>query len=220
MTEMQAGGTSVAFTEQMKGHFLLGERDPRSAAEDARVRGSRMSFELTLTAPDIDAFILDDAHRGTAVGHLDCDALGGRLPVERGWFDLLVDAERPGDRMMVYRLHLVATSGAPLTFVGRKDVHDDPGFDLWDDTTTLHVQLLEGHRPPAEDPHEDPLLPADDEAVLGAGVLRILPLDFARQLTTFATSGPEGPAAIARFGALFLGRLWDTYAPIAREGAL
>lgn len=34
----------------------------------------------------------------------------------------------------------------------------------------------------------------------------------ARQLTTFATTGPDGPAALARFGRFFLGELWDVYA--------
>ncbi|WP_438853530.1 GMC oxidoreductase [Agromyces sp. M3QZ16-3] len=211
--------TSVAFTEQMKGFFVLGEGDPRSAAEDARVRDERMMFELTITAPDIDAFVEGEAHEGVATGYLESDALGGRQEVERGWFNLFVATGSADDRLMKYRLWLTTDAGSPVTFVGVKDVHDDPGFDLWEDTTTLFVQVLDGHVPPPADVSETGLLDPSDPAVLGAGVLRIHPVDFAEQLTTFATTGPEGASAIARFGALFLGRLWSTYRRMAKEGA-
>ena len=76
--------------------------------------------------------------------------------------------------------------------LGFKDVHDDPGFDLWDDTTTLYVQLLTGHVPPPETGELGELHPVGDAGVAGAGVLRIKPLDFAKQMTTFRTTGPGG----------------------------
>lgn len=209
--------TSVAFTEQMKGFFLLGAGDPRSAAEDARVRDERMMFELTITARDIDAFVEGDAHQAEASGYVESDALGGRQQVERGWFNLFVASGRDDERLMKYRLWLTTDAGSPVTFVGFKEIHDDPGFDLWDDTTTLYVQVLDGHVPPPADAAATGLLDAGDPSVLGAGVLRIKPLDFAEQLTTFATTGPDGAQAIARFGSLFLGRLWSTYGRLARE---
>ena len=209
--------TSVAFTEQMTGFFLLGAGDPRSAYEDARVRDERMMFELTITAPDIDEFVSGDEHEGTAAGYLDSDALGGRLPVERGWFNLFVQSGDLDERIMKYRLWLTTEGGSPVTFVGFKDVRDDPGFDLWDDTTTLFVQVLDGHVPPGADVAATGLLDPADPSVLGAGVLRIRPLDFAEQMTTFTTTGPGGAQAIARFGGLFLGRLWSTYGRLARQ---
>ncbi|WP_460571924.1 GMC oxidoreductase [Humibacter soli] len=212
------GSTSVAFTEEMKGHFTLGDGDPRSAAATARLRHEDMMFHLTITATDIDAFTADPVHPGTAVGYLDADLLGGRLVVERGWFNLFVHPTGDSGRRMLYRLHVTGEGGNPMTFVGYKDVHDDPGFDVWGDTTTLYVQVLSGHLDP-DIPQETAdltgLLAASDNRVLGAGVLHIEPLDFARQLTTFTTSGPLGFAAIERFGGLFLGELWSTYAGIA-----
>lgn len=211
--------TSVAFTEQMKGFFVLGEGDPRSAYEDARVRDERMMFELTITAPDIDAFVEGDAHEGTATGYVESDALGGRQVVDRGWFNLFVDAQRSDERLMKYRLWLTTDAGSPVTFVGYKEIRDDPGFDLWTDTTTLYVQVLDGHVPPPADARATGLLAVGDPTVLGAGVLRIPPLDFAEQLTTFTTTGPGGAQAIARFGGLFLGKLWNTYGRLAREVA-
>ncbi len=211
-----AVATSVAFTEQMKGFFVLGQGEPRSAAQDARVRDERMMFELTITAPDIDEFVSGDAHEGTASGYLESDALGGRLEVERGWFNLFVLAGHEEDRLMKYRLWLTTEGGSPVTFVGYKEVRDDPGFDLWEDTTTLFVQVLDGHVPPGTDVAATGLLDPDDPSVLGAGVLRIKPLDFAEQMTTFTTTGPGGAQAVARFGGLFLGKLWSTYGRLAR----
>ncbi len=208
-------GTTVAFTEQMKGHFTLGVGEPDKANDVARLRHERMMFELTITTEDIDDFTASPNHPGTVSGYLDADLLGGRCEVEQGWFNLFVTQDPPSinRKLMLYRLHVSSPGGKPMTFVGHKDVHDDPGFDVWADTTTLKVQMLAGHE--AQLPGSGLLAPADPR-VLGAGVLYIHPLDFARQLTTFRTNGPDGPQAMARFGNLFLGSLWDTYSGIAR----
>jgi cholesterol oxidase len=207
--------TTVRFTEQMKGFVKLDAGDPRDAYEDARLLDEKFMFELTIETDDIDAFVSDPAHPGTASGYVEADILGGRVPVERGWFNLFVQPGNTAERRMIYRLWLTPDSGAPFTLLGFKDVHDDPGFDLWEDTTTLYVQLLSGHVPPPESGELGMLLPADDPQVAGAGVLRIKPLDFAQQLTTFRTTGPNGGEAVGAFGRLFLGQLWNTYARLA-----
>jgi hypothetical protein len=51
--------------------------------------------------------------------------------------------------------------------------------------------------------------------VLAAGIIHIHMLDFLHQLTTFRVEGPTltgRVAALARFGKLFMGKLWDVYA--------
>jgi hypothetical protein len=51
--------------------------------------------------------------------------------------------------------------------------------------------------------------------VLAAGVIQLPLTNFLKQLTTFHVEGPTEPdrwAALARFGELFLGKLWDVYA--------
>lgn len=212
--------TSVRFTEQMKGFVTRESADPRTGAEIARERDERFMFELTVTAPDIDVFAADPTHAGTAAGFVDADVLGGRATVEQGWVNLFTGTGDGGeDRRMLYRLWLTSADGEPVTVVGVKEVHDDPGFDIWEDTTTLFVQLIEGHVAPGDAGVESGHLAAGDPRVRGAGVLRILPLDFARQLTTFRTTGPGGAGAIARFGALFFGEVWGAYAALAKEDA-
>ena len=77
---------------------------------------------------------------------------------------------------------------------------------MWGDTTTLYTGLLRGHVVAVEDP---------DAEIVASGILRISPLGFLRQLTTFRAGGRRSPiaqvAAIARFDALFLGHLWEVY---------
>ncbi|MDH6484158.1 GMC oxidoreductase [Streptomyces sp. SAI-127] len=194
--------TSLSFTEEMKGHVALDVDDPEEGRALGRSLGQRLNFRLTITAADVDRFVAEPAHAADAAGHVDCDILGGRLEVEHGWFNLFTQDGDAGRRRMLYRLHLRTQEGTPLTLTGHKDVHDDPGADVWPDTSTLYVRLLAGHTHP------------DDDAtapVIGAGIVIIRIGDFLQQLTTFRTTGPHPARAMELFGKLFLGELWAVY---------
>ena len=59
--------------------------------------------------------------------------------------------------------------------------------------------------------------------MIGAGILRLGPLDLLRTLPTMRPTPPagamRGAASLARFGEFFVGQLWDSYVvhrPIAR----
>ncbi len=130
---------------------------------------------------------------------MQSDALGGRLPVEHGVFNLFVDTE-PGVKHMLYRLFFRDGAGHPLTMTGYKLVQDDAGFDVWRDTTTLFTRVLRGHVEASGD---------ESAELVASGVLRIRMRDFAKQLTTFR-AGPSvvsGLGALVRFGWIFLGQL-------------
>ena len=223
------GPTSVSFTEQMHGWFSAGVADPATGRSLGRDRSRRMMFELTITAPDIDEFVRDPLHPAAAEGYVLADQFGGRLPVERGWFNLFVQddgkdgagkADGAAGRKMLYRLWLRDPGGTPLTFVGHKDIRNDPGLDVWGDTTTLYVTVLRGHVAPS-DPGTSGTPSSgyeDKNPVAGAGMLYIRPWDFARQLTTFRAAGPAPASALAAFGKLFLGELWQVYGRPANRG--
>ena len=196
------GATSMSFTEEMKGFVSLDVDDPVEGAELGRQLGQRLMFHLTITVDDVERFVADREHEGVAAGWVDSDVLGGRLPVTRGWFNLFTRDDDPSRRRMLYRLHFADGAGSPLTLVGVKDVHDDRGLDVWRDTSTLFVRVLSGHVPPGDESRS---------RVVGAGVIKILPADFAQQLTTFRTDGPQPLEAMASFGRLFLGQLWEVY---------
>jgi cholesterol oxidase len=196
---------SLSFTEEMKGFVALGETDHEHGFARGRQSGTALMFRLTITADDLDAFIADRDHLASTEGFVRCEALGGDRPVERGLFNLFVadEADRRRKRML-YRLHFADDSGRPLTLSGFKLIEDDPGLDVWRDTTTLYTRILAGHVAPGED---------EEAEVVAAGIIHIRALDFAKQLTTFRTDPPGRVDAIARFGALFAGDLWETYGP-------
>lgn len=198
-------GTSLSFTEEMKGYVGLGEIDFARGAERGRSDGTALMFRLTITMEDVEGFVADPDHPGAATGWVQCDAVGGRREVERGWFNLFVDTDVPDTTRMLYRLWFDDAVGNPLTLTGFKVVHDDPGLDTWADTSTLYVHLVQGHVEPTGDA---------DATVVASGVITIHLVDFLQQLTTFrargGTVGDRG-AAMAAFGRLFLGELWDTY---------
>lgn len=210
-TTHRAAGVALRFTETMTGHVALGETDPERGRVLGRAEGSTLTFRLTIGTEDVARFVADPAHPATATGWVEAEALGGRFPVERGEFHLFVE-EGAGLRTMRYRLWFTDAAGHALTLRGHKRVLDDPGADVWADTTTLYAQLLLGHVPATPG---DPTGRGEDATVTGAGILRIEPVAFARQMTTFRTSGGSWAgqaAALAAFGRLFLGSLWSTYA--------
>ena len=146
-----APASTVSFTEDMKGFMALDVDDPEQGAALGRQLGHHLMFHLTITTDDVDRFVSDPAHEGTATGYVESDLLGGRRPVERGWFNLFTRDEDPARRRMLYRLHFSDGGGNALTLLGHKDVHDDPGVDVWRDTSTLFVRVLAGHVPPGGD---------------------------------------------------------------------
>ncbi len=92
--------------------------------------------------------------------------------------------------------------GKEYYLAGYKDVHDDPGFDLWSDTTTLYTRLYEGKDKTG--------------VVAGAGILKLGVSDLLSLLksmqVTGADSGLDKMQAVGKFGRFFMGQLWDTYA--------
>ncbi|MEW6153104.1 MAG: GMC family oxidoreductase [Actinomycetota bacterium] len=205
--------TSLEFTEEMKGHVTFGETDFEKGAKQGRKDRNFFMFRLTIVLDDVNAFLADPDRQARAGGWVSCEALGGRRPVDRGTFNLFVDTEDPDLKKMLYRLWFTDGSGHPLTMTGFKLVKDDPGFDLWSDTTTLYVRLLAGHVEPDGDGAAE---------VVASGIITIYLKDFARQLTTFRTRGgslSDRATALARFGKLFLGDLWDVYGGRASDSA-
>ena len=197
---------SVRFTEEMKGYVTFGESDYERGAREGLKSGTRLMFHLTIEVVDLDRFAADPRREATAEGWVGCDALGGRLPVEMGVFNLFVDDENPATKRMLYRLFFWDGAGHPITLTGHKVIRNDPSADVWPDTTTLYTRLLQGHVNAADE---------RSAQVVASGIVWISPLDFFKQLTTFRADGPSltsRVAALGRFGALFAGQLWQVYA--------
>jgi hypothetical protein len=200
------GSTSVRFTEEMKGHVSFAENCFERGAREGRTSDTRLMVHLTIEENDFERLAADAGRAAEARGWVGCDALGGRLPVERSIFNLLVEDEDAEIKHMLYRLYFRDGVGHPVTLAGFKTLTNRRGLHVWRDTTTLYTRLLRGHVEAGEDSGAE---------VVASGILRIHPLGFLRQLATFRAGGRRSPAAraaaIVRFDALFLGHLWDVY---------
>ena len=197
--------TSVRFTEEMLGHVTFGESDFARGAQTGRDGSEFLKFHLTIEVADMDRFSTDPMRQAGAVGYLQCDGLGGRLPVEKGVFNLFVDSG-PGVKRMLYRLWFRDGVGHPLTMTGYKLVENDAGFDLWKDTTTLFTKVLKGHVDESGDASAE---------LVASGILRIRVQDFAKQMTTFRAGGSGGVGAklggLIKFGVIFVNQLAEVY---------
>jgi len=196
--------TRVHFTEEMKGYVTLEETDYDSGFRRGKEVGNFLMFHLTITVDNVERFLADPQHEASTVGYVRCPALGEDMPVDKGVFNLFVDHEGRLDKRMIYRLYLNHEKEGPLTLSGFKVIQDDPGYDIWSDTTTLFTHLLRGHVGPEEDASE----------VLASGIIHIYHRDFLKQLTTIRVQGPtlaEGNKARLQFGQAFFGPLWDVY---------
>ena len=198
--------SAVRFTEEMKGHVSFGETDYERGAREGRENHTRLMVHLTIEVDDLDRLAADAGRAEEATGWVECDALGGRLPVERGVFNLLVEEEDPEIKHMLYRLFFRDGVGHPVTLAGFKTLTNRRGIRVWSDTSTLYTRLSRGHVVAGEDP---------DAELVASGILRIRLLGFLRQLATFRAGGRRSlvaqVAAIVRFDALFLGHLWEVY---------
>lgn len=200
----------LEFTEEMKGWFAFGEPDYQQGKHRGRDLGWSVMFHLTIATDDTYRFLADRDHLADAQGWVKCDALGGKLALVRGTFNLFVDkGELDGAplRHMLYRLWFMDGVGNPLTLTGFKHIRHDDVTEVWPSTSTLYIRILQGHVEAEGD---------DAASLVGAGIIHILPLDFARQCTTFHVRGPGligRVKAFVAFGQLFAGELWKVFRP-------
>jgi predicted acylesterase/phospholipase RssA len=197
--------TRLQFTEEMKGYITVGETDYEAGWQQGKQENNFVLLHLDMFIAGVNRFATRPEHEAQAEGWIQYAPFGGKLPVERGVFNLFVHRDDPNHKEMLYRLFFRDSEGNPYTLSGWKNIVDDPGFDLWADTTTLYTRIYRGQVEAS----------AEVEAELyGSGILKIYLMDFLKQLTTFRVEGPtvhDQIAALNRFGRLFLGKLWDVY---------
>ena len=201
--------TSLQFSEVMKGFLSAGaSAQSRGEFEAAAAHGKEangaLSVQLTVTAPDVDAFITSPEHKTRAEGFVESPLVGGRCAVTSGTINLFVDAGDPRRKEMKYRLLFTGGDGKPYTLVGFKDISGKTLASAWPETTTLYTTLLSGH-----------VAEGATGPTFASGVITIHPEDFFfRQLFSFRVEGPTVAAranALARFGVMFFGKVWDVY---------
>lgn len=205
-TEIHTAQTKLRFSEDLKGYLGFGAGDPKSGFDQGRRDKTSAELDLTVHVDGVNRFITNPGHEASIEGTLSCDRLGGCLAFQNGTFNIFVDEGDPTRKKLIYRAIFSDIQGNPLTLSAFKDIHDAPGLDAWSDTTTLFTTIYRGTVAPADEPTAE---------ALAMGIVRLSMVDFLKHLGTFRVEGPtlaDRTSALARFGAFFLGKLWDVYA--------
>jgi cholesterol oxidase len=196
-----AHATGVRFSEVMTGAI---SRRPQSA-ELPLESNTPLALHVTVIVSDLQQFLADPDHTATLAGWVDCPALGGRLPVERGTCNFFSRGEPGRGTELRYWMIFRDSGGSPLTLRGVKSLRTGAPGRVWADTTTLYVGLFGGCLGPVDSPGQESV---------AEGIVRIWPEAFARELTTFRSEGgsPGRRArALLQFFAFFIGGLWAAY---------
>lgn len=196
----------LEWTEVMRGHVT---RDVTTAATPAEYRaaeqraveqGGAIEYRVTVLVDDLHGFIADARREAPAEGYIESAGFG-RSQIEDGRFNLFIADPATRHRRQVYRLAFVGADGRRYLLDGFKDVHDDPGFDVWSDNTTLFTSIRDGW--------------STSDPVIAQGIIHVRARDFLHQLTTFRIrNSPSASASktwLGRFGVFFFGELWETY---------
>lgn len=197
----QAQGAGLRFTETMKGFFSTRVTDD---FEKGRAQGeedhSPMQFTVTVVSDDLEKMLTETGHKARMAGTLTAPALSSKpLSISQGQFQLLVnDPDSVNTRLMCYAMILTSEEGKSFTFSGFKRIQNDGIFNIWRDTSTLFVTVVDA-----------------GGAVIGKGILNIEPEDLMRQLTTVEITNTQNIAerinGVVRFGQFFAATLFDIY---------
>jgi predicted acylesterase/phospholipase RssA len=206
VTKMQNDKAGIAFHESMTGPFAPGETDPPAGAAKGKAAGTTLSITCAINIHDLDRFIADPDHYGDISGQVSFTPFEENMPAKSGVFNLFSPTDDPTCKLMVYELAF-AHDGQDYYLAGRKEVRNDPVYDLWRDTTTLYTTLHQG---------TDRSGP-----IVGAGILTIDMAGFLKMLASINVTSAHSVANTAdtlfHFGRFFLGELWDTYGPAAKS---
>lgn len=195
----------IQFTETMRGYFstTVKDNDYQPAFWQGKQDNSPLEFTVTVIADDLDKLLNDPEHLGKIVGIVKAPVLSPEaLTVTNSDFNLFVGlVGQQKTRQMLYRLQMMTQSGQRYYLKGFKQIHDDPGFDVWSDTTTLFITIYEGD--------------SENNPIVGQGILKIQPMDFIKQMTTMKVTNAdtigERLQAIDRFSRFFAGTLAEVY---------
>ncbi|MFT4995275.1 MAG: hypothetical protein ACI965_002324 [Paraglaciecola sp.] len=197
MTEVKLG---IQFKETMAGGFSLNADEPKQGSALGKHNGFGLAMHAQVDIDDIDKFVAHSDHPGRLSGTIDFIPMAMGMVAHSGVFNLFYPTAEPATKLMVYELGF-HHEGEEYYLAGKKEVRDDPGFDLWADTTTLYTELHKG---------TDKLAP-----VIGAGILTLGLSDLLKLVSTIkilnTTSNMDKVATISKFGSFFMGELWDSY---------
>ena len=201
--------SGVTWRETFKGWLAFGQTDFNQATLPAH--REPVTAGVTVSIPDLDQFLSAQSDGGirdrppmpadVTAGYIRCDAFGGDLTVRAGTFQAFVPAGHREPRgvlhlRMRYALTLQDPGGRVYELTGFKLLENDRGYDSWSDSTTLFIEIRHAGE------------------TVAMGILRISPLAFLRELTTFCGTGGslrDRVKAVLRYQKYFATSMARTY---------
>jgi cholesterol oxidase len=209
-------GVPLNVTEWMKGYVGFGATDCDAGFIEGLDQGASYEHEVVIAMADIDRFIAEPKHMATMEGSITCGRLGGKRPIRNGVYNMLVDDENPDLTFIFYKMQFDdAPGGRAYTALGHKTIENAHALDLLSRIMTLSLRIFEGdiEGPDMATPVLGPPHVGDAKPV-AMGVLHIQTLDAFKSAASFASPGSSWLAekeAVAKFGAFYLGKLWQLY---------
>ncbi|QKQ73055.1 patatin-like phospholipase family protein [Nostoc sp. TCL240-02] len=201
-TRMPNNLPGMTFRERMAGGFVLNETDPIQGAAKGKAHNSSLSLQLTINICDLKRFLGDTTYTASIAGNISFADFGEHIPLKRGVFNLFAHNHNPESKYITYELAF-EHGNQDYYLVGKKELHNDPGFDLWQDMTTIYTYLHQGTD--------------ENSPIIGAGILTLDVGDVAKCVSgwriTNAKSLAEKATLLAEFGSFFWGNIWETYQP-------
>lgn len=197
----------IGFAEVMHGYVSPHATTFADGYADGKANDRAVALHVTISIADLDAFLTRPEHAGTLSGHIACPLLGGDCPVQSGFFRLMPDTADRDRKVMAYQVFAATPLGELFTMVGEKQIQHNAVLDLWQDTTTLYVNLFHGHIDPEKIAQADLWM---------TGIIGLDLFDFIQVLRTLRATNSNGETSIeglVKFGGFFAGKLWDVYGP-------
>jgi hypothetical protein len=145
----------------------------------------------------------DPQHFTPITARIDFPPMGMNIPATTALWNLFRPGDEPKTKYFAYEAGF-EHNGESYYLAGKKFVHDDPGFDMWADITTLFTRLHKSND--ANGP------------VVGAGVIYIKREQLMALIPTIratnTTSAAQRLKVLADFGRFFMGEVWDTYSKL------
>lgn len=147
-------GLGLKFDEEMVGWFAEGDHDAAGQKPDT---ATNCSFNVTISARDLNEFIDGVEHDASIGGSISFERLGDRGPVTyalnptNSRFNYLRVNPASGEAEMIYHLEFRADDGREYTLEGRKYMNKSEAGGIrgmreaLDDYTTLYCRLYERH---------------------------------------------------------------------------
>lgn len=134
MTRMIEPEPGLRFCEEPKGNLVFNE-NPQG--------GKATSLELTVHIQSFEKFMSNPDQPQRVTGRVSVDGWVNNKIIEFGQFSVMVSGDSRQLKILNYKLKFSVNEEKYVLFA-KKELFDDPGFDLYQDLSSVYVELYKG----------------------------------------------------------------------------